>query len=126
MLSLSHSVFNTFGFATEKHSFEMNHDDAGGSLGINFTNNDDYIRSTGYMWYDVANRVTASAAYGSGDSTAGTGQWNYATVPSRPSSAPTSSSDTVLLRQFVFDGDNGELTTMSDPMGYKMKSFFDD
>ena len=123
VLTLSHRVFDASGNEIEQHVFAMNHDD---TTGIDLSNNDDYVRSSKYMWYDGADRVTASGAYGSGDTTSGHGQWKYATVPTRPSPAPTSSSDTVLLTQFVYDGDTGESTTVTDPMGYKTNSFYDD
>ncbi|MEZ6032037.1 MAG: RHS repeat-associated core domain-containing protein [Planctomycetaceae bacterium] len=124
VLTLSHSVFDASGNAIERHSFDMNHDD--GTAGIDLSNNDDYVCSSEYTWYDGANRVTASGSYGAGDTTAGAGQWKYAIVPARPSTAPTASSETVLLTKYEYDGDTGEQSTVTDPMGYKSKSFFDD
>ncbi|MEZ6032063.1 MAG: RHS repeat-associated core domain-containing protein [Planctomycetaceae bacterium] len=125
ILGVSHSVFDSSGNVTEKHSLHMNHDDTT-TVGIDMSNNDDYVRSSEYMWYDAANRVTVSGSYGSGDTTAGAGQWKYATVPTRPATAPSASSVTVLLTEYEYDSDTGEQTTVTDPMGYKSKTFLDD
>jgi RHS repeat-associated protein len=124
VLGLVHSVFDASGNVAEQHSFDMNHDD--GTAGIDLTNNDDYVRSSEFMWYDGADRVSASAAYGSGDTTTGAGQWKYAAVPTRPSTALVASSETVLVTTYAYDSDTGQQSTTTDPMGYESKSFYDD
>jgi hypothetical protein len=124
VLTLSHSVFDASGNVTEQHFFDMYHDD--GTTGIDLTNNDDYVRSSEYLWYDAADRVTATGNHGSGDTTAGAGLWKYAAVPTRPTAAPTASSETVLVTKFGYDIDTSVQTTVTDPMGYKSKSFYDD
>ncbi|MFN8710617.1 MAG: RHS repeat-associated core domain-containing protein, partial [Planctomyces sp.] len=124
VLSLSRNVFDASGNVTERHLFEMNHDD--GTVGMDLSNNDDYVRTSEYTWYDVADRVTITGNYGSGDATTGVGQWKYAAVPTRPATAPTASSETVLVTKYEYDTDSGEQTTVTDPMGFKSKSFFDD
>ncbi|MEZ6032023.1 MAG: RHS repeat-associated core domain-containing protein [Planctomycetaceae bacterium] len=126
VLTLSHNMYDASGNVTGQHSFSMNHDDTGATLGIDLSNNDDYVRSSIYTWYDDADRVTMTGNYGSGDTTAGAGKWKYAAVPARPATAPTASGETVLVTKYTHDSDTGEQTTVTDPMGYKSKSFFDD
>ncbi|MFN8707534.1 MAG: RHS repeat domain-containing protein, partial [Planctomyces sp.] len=126
VLTLSHTVFDGSGNSTEQHAFDMNHDDTGASLGIDLSNNDDYVRSSVYMWYDAADRVTTTGNYGSGDTTAGAGQWKYSAVPTRPTTAPTASSETVLVTLSAYDGATGRQNIVTDPMGYQTKTFFDD
>ena len=49
VLTLSHTVFDASGNTTKQHSFEMNHYDTT-TVGIDLSNNDDYVRSSVYMW----------------------------------------------------------------------------
>jgi hypothetical protein len=56
---------------------------------------------------------------------AGAGQWKYATIPSRPSSAPTASSSTALVTLYVYSTDSGLLQTVTDPIGTVTKNFYD-
>ncbi len=123
---LSHRVFDDAGNIIEKHSCDMNHDDTGVSTGINLTNNNDYVRSSTYAWYDNANRTTTVGTYGSGDTATGAGQWKYAAAPSRPATAPTASSDTVLITKYSYDSTTGRRNLVTDPIGYETKTFFDD
>ena len=125
-LSISHRALDTVGNVVEEHAFDMIHNDTGGSIGIDLTNNDDYVRSSQYFWYDSANRITVSGDCGSGDTAAGQGQWKYTAVPTRPSLAPGTSSNTMLTTTFAYDSDNGKRTLATDPMGYKSKTFADD
>ena len=124
VLTLTHSEFDSAGNFTEQHVFEMNHDD--GTAGIDLSNNDDYVRRTIYLWYDDADRLTTMANYGSGDTAAGAGEWKYAAVPTRPGTAPTASSDTVLVTEYAYDASTGRLSTVTDPSGYDAKTFYDD
>lgn len=124
VITLGHSVFDSSGNVTEQHAYEMNHDD--GTAGIDLSNDDDYVRQTVYSWYDDADRVKTTGEYGSGDTAAGAGEWKYAAVPTRPGTAPSASSDTVLVSEFAYDASTGRLSTMTDPAGYDTKSFYDD
>ncbi len=123
VLTLAHYVFDSAGNATEQHSFEALHDDTDG---IDLTANDDYIRGTVNHWYDEADRQKTTGYYGSGDTAAGAGQWKYAAVPTRPASAPTTSSDTVLVTLFFYDEETGRRNKVTDPAGTSTKTFFDD
>jgi RHS repeat-associated protein len=126
VLTLSHRTLDANGNVLESDTFEDNHDDVTGTNpGINLTNNNDYVRRTVFNWYDAANRTTASADYGSGDSSSGPGQWKYATIPSRPSSAPTASANTVLVTLRAYYSDSGLPQTIADPLGTVMKYFYD-
>jgi RHS repeat-associated protein len=88
VLEMTHQTLDANGNVLETDTFEDNHDDVTGSNpGINLTSNNDYVRRTVFSWYDSANRLTTTADYGSGDTASGAGQWKYATIPTRPSSA---------------------------------------
>jgi RHS repeat-associated protein len=126
VLEMTHQTLDANGNVLETDTFEDNHDDVTGSTpGINLTGNNDYIRHTVLGWYDVANRLTTSADYGSGDTSSGAGQWKYATIPSRPSSAPTASSNTALVTLYAYTSDSGLLQTVTDPAGTVTKNFYD-
>ncbi|MFO0425215.1 MAG: RHS repeat domain-containing protein, partial [Planctomyces sp.] len=124
VVRMSHTTFDASGNATEQHSLDMNHDDIA-TVGIDLSNHDDYARSSEYTWFDAADRLTATGNYGSGDATAGAGQWKYAVVPTRPSTTPSSSSETVLVTKYEYDVETGEQTIVTDPMGHKTKTFYD-
>ena len=124
VVTLSHSVFDSAGNVTEQHAYEMNHDD--GTAGIDLSNNDDYVRRTVYSWYDDADRVTTTGDYGSGDTATGAGEWKYAAVPTRPGTAPTASSDMVLVTEYAYDASTGRMATLTDPAGNDTKMFYDD
>lgn len=80
--AMSHSVFDAEGHATDTHEFEATMTDPpGGSVGIDLSNNDDYVRRTTYQWYAYADRLTTTADYGSGDTASGAGTWKYASIP---------------------------------------------
>jgi RHS repeat-associated protein len=126
VLVLSHQSLDVNGNVLETDTFEDNHDDITGSTpGINLTNNNDYVRRTVFNWFDVANRRTTTADYGSGDSSTGAGQWKYAAIPSRPSSAPTASTSTGLVTLYSYTSDSGFLQTVTDPAGTVTKNFYD-
>jgi RHS repeat-associated protein len=126
VLELTHQMLDVNGNVLETDTFEDNHDDVIGSTpGINLTTNNDYVRSTVFNWYDAANRLTTTVDYGSGDTASGAGQWKYATTPSRPSSAPTASSNTALVTLYGYTSDSGLLQTVTDPAGTVTKSFYD-
>lgn len=126
VVTMSHSVLNAEGNITDLHEFEATHDDLlGGSVGFDFSNNDDYIRETNYQWYDAADRSTTTADYGSGDTSGGAGEWMYFTVPSKPGSAPSSSSSTVLVITQSYNTDSGLPEIATDTTAVKTKTFYD-
>jgi RHS repeat-associated protein len=126
ILNLAHQTLDANGNVLETDRFEDNHDDVTGSNpGINLTSNNDYVRGTVFNWYDAANRITTTANYGSGDTSTGAGQWKYATIPSRPSLAPTASSSTALVTLYAYTSDSGLLQTVTDPIGTVTKTFYD-
>jgi RHS repeat-associated protein len=77
------------------------------------------------LWYDAAGRVTTSADYGSGDTSSGAGQWKYASLPTRPTSAPTASSNSALVTLYGYNADSGLRELVTDPMGTPNKTFYD-
>jgi RHS repeat-associated protein len=126
VLELTHQTLDANGNVLETDTFEDNHDDViGSSPGVNLTTNSNYVRRTIFDWYDAANRLTTTADYGSGDPSSGAGQWKYATIPSRPSSAPTVSSNTALVTLNGYTSDSGLLQTVTDPAGTVTKNFYD-
>jgi RHS repeat-associated protein len=126
VLELAHKTLDASGNVLETDTFEDNHDDVTASNpGINLTTNSNYVRRTTFNWYDAANRLATTADYGSGDTAIGAGQWKYATIPSRPSSAPTVSSNTALVRLYAYTSDSGLLQTVTDPAGTVTKNFYD-
>jgi RHS repeat-associated protein len=126
VLRLAHRLLDSNGNMLEGDTFEDNHDDVTGSNpGINLTNNNDYVRQTVFNWYDSTNRLTTTADYGSGDTASGAGQWKYAAIPTRPSSAPSSSSNTALVTLYAYYSDSGRLQTATDPAGTVTKTFYD-
>jgi RHS repeat-associated protein len=126
VLAMSHQVFDSSGNVIETDTFEDNHDDVTGSNpGINLTNNNDYVRQTVFNWYNSLNRLIAMADYGSGDTTSGAGQWKYATLPTRPSTVPTASSSTALVRLYAYNADTGFPELVTDAAGTPTKTFYD-
>jgi RHS repeat-associated protein len=126
LLELAHQALDANGNVLETDTFEDNHDDVTGSNpGINLTSNNDYVRRTVFNWYDAANRITTTADYGSGDTATGAGQWKYAAIPTRPSSAPTASSTTALVTLSGYYTDSGRSSTLTEPAGTITKTFYD-
>lgn len=125
VIAMSHNVYSGEQMI-ETHLFEDNHDDAvSATRGIDLTANDDYVRRSVFSWNDAADRTTAMADYGSGDTTAGAGTWKYATIPTRSGTAPTASSETALVTLYSYNADTGAQETVTDPKGTKTKSFVD-
>jgi RHS repeat-associated protein len=126
VLSLAHRTLDANGNVLETDTFEDNHDDVlSSSPGVNLTTNNNYVRRTVFSWFDPANRLTTTADYGSGDPSLGAGQWKYATIPSRPSSTPTTSANTTLVTLYAYWSDSGRLQTATDPLGTITKDFYD-
>ena len=83
VIEMTHWKYEAAGNVTDRHHFEMNHDDTS-SPGIDLTEDDDYVRSSVFTWYDAASRATTSADYGCDDGSAtGAGSWSQHTVPSQ-------------------------------------------
>jgi RHS repeat-associated protein len=126
VLQLSHRTVDANGNVLETDKFEDNHDDVfGSSPGINVTTNNNYVRRTVFMWYDAANRMTTAADYGSGDTSSGAGHWTYASIPTRPSSAPTASTSTSLVTQYGYWSDSARPQIVTNPLGTVTKIWYD-
>jgi RHS repeat-associated protein len=126
VLEFTHQMLDANGNALEIDTFEDNHDDVIGSTpGINLTSNNDYVRQTVFDWYDTGNRITTAADYGSGDTSSGAGQWKYATIPTRPSTAPSASASTALVTLYTYTSDSGRLQTVTHAAGTVTKNFYD-
>jgi RHS repeat-associated protein len=126
ILVLAHNTLDANGNVIETDSFEDNHDDViGSSPGVNLTTNNNYVRRTVFNWFDAANRITTTADFGSGDTSSGAGHWTYATIPTRPSSAPTSSANTYLVTQYAYWPDSAWPQTVTDPLGTVTKTWYD-
>ena len=123
LIEFMHYVFDEEGNRIEEHTFELNHTD---SNGIDIDATDSYVRSSVFHWYDSSNRIEASADYGSGDTSAGAGEWKYTAIPTRPSTAPTASSDTKLVTLYSYDSDTGRLASFEDPGDVLSEVYYDD
>ena len=119
VMAMSHQVFDAADNVIETHSFATIDADTNG---LNLSTNSDYIRSSTYQWYDIANRVTAQADYGCGSISSNV--WQYAAMPSRPTSAPSTSA-TVLVSQYGYDSATGRLQLATNPKGQQTKIFYD-
>ncbi len=117
IVEIVHREFDDAGNVTGVHRFEMNHDDS--TAGVDFTADDDYVRTTEYFWYDRADRRTTAASYGSGGST-----WDYHAVPTR-GTAPTASSATVLVSEFSYTLE-GQLESVTDAEDTVTSYLYDD
>jgi hypothetical protein len=116
VVEFTHAVLDGAANVVQEHTFEVNHDEA--ASGVDLTANDDYIRRSVYSWYDGGDRLQVTADYGSGDTASGPGVWKYVTVPGRPTSAPTSSSDTKLVTQYAyFYGDDSNTSGITESLG---------
>jgi RHS repeat-associated protein len=87
VVHMVHTDLNAAGDVTGVHDYEMTHTDTNG---ISLSDTTSFVRRTQYSWYDAADRLIATADYGSGDGTSTSVlNWKYTSVPTRPSSAPT-------------------------------------
>ena len=118
VIQISRSVYDAGGNVTESITLEANHDDTDG---LDVSNDDDYIQSVVYSWYDDLGRPTATANYGACDSD---GKWEYSTLTARPSSAPARS-DTVLVTTYAYNS-AGRMETVTDPRNIAAKTTYDD
>ena len=116
VITVNHTAFDTSGNAIAQHSLDLN---AGIETGIS-TSSPNYVRQTVYSWYDAAGRPTTQANYGSGATT-----WVYATLPARPTTAPTTSSASVLVTLIGYNASSGRQESMTDSMGKTHKTFYD-
>lgn len=123
------------GLPTRRYNVDQNGDNqASGKVGVDFDNDDDYVVTYAYSYYDDADRPIAVINYGSGAST-----WTHGAEPSYAFATAPSFTDTnvknreALLTTFGYDGDTGrrDLVTSaigtSDPLTtIETKTFFDD
>ena len=84
VLEMTHEEYDTAGNPIKQFHLELSHFDTNG---INTNTASSFIRPTVYNWFDGANRLTASGNYGSADDS--TNQWKFASLPSRPATAPS-------------------------------------
>jgi RHS repeat-associated protein len=115
VVSIVHRALDATGNVIEAHNIENFHTNS--SDGIEF-NEDDYIRRSIYHWYDAADRLVASADYGSGDSAAGAGSWKWTSIIARPSTALSWTSSAVydgkaLLTTYDYDAATGRLNLVA-------------
>ncbi len=126
VLELTHQTLDANGNVLETDTFEDNHDDVIGST-PGSTSPATTTTFAGRFSIGTTPRIgtTTTADYGSGDTSTGAGQWKYATIPSRPSSAPTASANTSLVTLYAYTSDSGRLQTVTDPAGTVTKNFYD-
>ncbi len=105
------------GKVTKTISKELNHDDTDG---MDLTNNDDYIRTYAYNWYDDAHRLTDRAHYSTNNSD---GWKDNSTAPTYGASAP-SRSDTVLVTTYRYDSE-GRRDKVTDPKAIDTVTVYD-
>jgi RHS repeat-associated protein len=118
VIQIARTTYDTASNATESIRLEANHDDTNG---LDVSNDDDYVQTAVYAWYDAVGRVTATADYGTCD---GDGKWEYSALTERPSSAPARS-DSVLVTSFAYNA-AGRLETVTDPKNIAAKTTYDD
>lgn len=108
VLALDHSALDADGKGLSQYHWAVEHGDAG-----LLVSTPDYIQTTIHFWYDDADRLIASAAYGTNN--AG-GAYEYASAPIRVT-APTASTDTVLLTQQTYETATGRMQDVVAPLG---------
>lgn len=96
---------------------ELNHDDTDG---MDLTNNDDYVRTYVYRWYDDAHRLSDTVNYGTNNAD---GWKDTSTAPTYGASAPARS-DTVLVTTYAYH-DLGWRDKVTDPKSVATFSEFD-
>ena len=88
---------------------------------VDLTNNDDYIRTYVYHWYDDAHRLTDTANYGTYNAD---GWKDNSSAPTYGASAP-SRSDTVLVTTYAYNS-AGRRCQTTDPKAVVAELTFDD
>lgn len=121
VVTIKHKVLDIAGNAIETHTCEGIVGD-GDNVGLNLSTNHGYVCRSVYNWYDRADRLTAEADYGCGNTAADT--WTYGAMPSRPSSPPSSGA-TALVTLSGYDSVSGKLQLVTNPKGQRTKTFFD-
>ncbi|MEZ6049199.1 MAG: RHS repeat-associated core domain-containing protein [Planctomycetaceae bacterium] len=126
VLGLQHYAFDGT-LLTEVHDFQSTHLDVdSGTNGIDLTNHDDYIRTSTFAWYDDVQRLTTVADYGSGDTGANSGVMKYTAIPTRPGTAPSASTSSILVGKMSYHSETGAVETVTDAAGHVSKGIFDD
>lgn len=116
VLTINHSEYSKTGNTLLTHNLEAKHDDTNG---IDLDDDDDYVRTTTYSWFDDdSDYQEVSAFYGTGGT-----NFSYYGVPTKPSTAPTSSSSDRLRTGYTYS--NGNLESIIDPKGNKTKFTYD-
>jgi len=108
VLTLDHTALDDDGKVLSQHHWAVEHGDSGLSAAT-----PDYIQSTTHFWFDDADRLIASAAYGTNG--AG-GAFEYASAPTR-GAAPSASTDTVLLTELSYETSTGRVQDIVTPLG---------
>jgi RHS repeat-associated protein len=129
-MTMAHRVFDDNSNVIESHTFAANHDDTDG---IDPGANDDYVRRSVYHWYDIADRPTTAANYGSGNGVSSADTWKYNAPKARSSTAPTASTDYELVTIYTYHDsststdidDSGRLLAVKDPEGIFTRFLYD-
>lgn len=129
------------GLPTRRYNVDQNGDNqASGKVGVDFTNDDDYVVTYAYTYYDDADRPIAVINHGSGAAS-----WTYGAEPDYDSTDipeftddGTSGSPDVegleaLLTTFAYDADTGRRNLITSAIGVSTplttidtKTFYDD
>ncbi|MCL2711149.1 MAG: hypothetical protein FWE95_09745, partial [Planctomycetaceae bacterium] len=115
VIAQTETDYDIAGNVIGQHSLDLN---AGEVNGIT-SSSTNYTRRSVYAWYDNAGRQTAEADYGSGGT-----NWSYYAKPARPSSAPASSSASLLLTKTAYNATTGRLETTTDPAGRNSRTTY--
>jgi RHS repeat-associated protein len=117
IVRLTDYTLDKAGNATQTVTKELNHNDANG---MDLTNNNDYIRTYMYHYYDAAHQLTDAVNFGTNNSA---GWKDTSTAPTYGSSAPARS-DTALVTSYHYDSE-GRQDTVTDPMAIVTKTVYD-
>ncbi|MFO0911688.1 MAG: RHS repeat-associated core domain-containing protein [Pirellulales bacterium] len=119
MLEFTNQEYDTAGNVIAVHNLEMTHADTNG---LNVGTAASFVRATSYNWYDAAKRLTTAGNYGTAH---GSNQWGFASIPTRPGTAPTASSSSVLVTKYGYDSTTGRQDQVTDPIGKVSKTYYD-
>jgi RHS repeat-associated protein len=117
IVQLTDYTLDKQGSVTQAVTKELNHTDTNG---MDLTNNNDYIRTYAYSYYDAAHRLTDTVNFGTNNSS---GWKDTSTAPTYGSSAPTRSDD-ALVTSYHYDSE-GRQDTVTDPKAIVSKTVYD-
>lgn len=125
MIEYETTSYDSSGNALETNIYEVVHTNT--HSGIVLGDTDSYIRHTIFHWYDGADRLIATADYGSGngDTDPGENVWKWSTPASRPGGAPSSSDAGVNVVKYSYHPAERMESTV-DPQGVETRQYFDD